>query len=193
MFPFLPPPPSLFSFRAIAVHTLPQLGILQYVESGKLVGVNALQTENLDAGAREAALGSLGGALHEEDDGGGGNGLVDGLAGGIGQPAVLVEEDGAEGGGLGRNGRPGGGGEELLLSRTVSVSRVPNFARRGVFAYPREKGPGEHVEKDECGTGNLETETVVWRKWQTNEKITAMRTEGESSAAAAVETVITTF
>ena len=50
-------------------HTGTELVVLQDIESGKLLGVDALHSENLDACAGEAALWCLGGALHEEDDG----------------------------------------------------------------------------------------------------------------------------
>ena len=88
------------------IRTLPQLGVLQHVVGGKLVRVDPLQAEDLDARAREAALRGLGGALHEEDDGGGANGLVDGLADGVGEEAALggqreEERRGPEGGGDG--------------------------------------------------------------------------------------------
>lgn len=66
-----------------------QLGVLEDVEGGEGVGVDALQAEDLDGGAGEAAGRGLGGALHEEDDGGGGDGLVDGGASLIGEEAGL--------------------------------------------------------------------------------------------------------
>lgn len=136
-------------------------------------------------------MGSLRGALHEEDDGGGGDGLVDGLAGRIGQEAVLEEEDGAEGS-LGRNGRPGGGGEELLLlPGDVSDGTGPE-AQTGALLTLEKRDLVNILKRigAELVTG---TRRFVRRKRQTDGKITARRTDGELSAAAAVETVITTF
>ncbi|KAI1335387.1 gamma-glutamyltranspeptidase-domain-containing protein [Xylariaceae sp. FL0016] len=74
---------------AAADELLLELLVLQHVERGELAGVHALQPEDLDAGAREAALGHLGGALHEEHDGGGADGLLDGLLGVVGEQALL--------------------------------------------------------------------------------------------------------
>ncbi|KAI6773190.1 hypothetical protein HG531_000039 [Fusarium graminearum] len=73
----------------VLLDALAQLRVLEDVESGELVGVDALQTEDLDGGARKAALGCLGGSLHEEYDGGGGHGFVDGGAGLVGEEADL--------------------------------------------------------------------------------------------------------
>lgn len=57
-------------------HTLAQLRILQNIERDKLLRVDSLQAQDLDACAGETALRSLRGPLHEENDGGGGNRLV---------------------------------------------------------------------------------------------------------------------
>lgn len=57
--------------------TSPKLLILQHIERCELLRVDALQTENLDGGARETALRCLGGTLHEQNYGRGGDGLVD--------------------------------------------------------------------------------------------------------------------
>lgn len=73
-------------------HTLTQLGISQDVEGGKLGGVDALEAEDLDRGAGEAALGGLGGSLHEEHDRRGADGVLDGLLRLVGDEAVLGEE-----------------------------------------------------------------------------------------------------
>lgn len=84
---------------------MPQLCILQHIVGGKLLGIDALQTQHLDARAREAALGRLGCALHEEDYWRRANGLVDGLADGVGEETALGGEREEEGRGL-----DGGGG-----------------------------------------------------------------------------------
>lgn len=60
--------------------TLSQLLVLQDVEGGKLLRVHALQAEDLDAGARKAALRHLRRAFHEEHHGRGADGFVDGGA-----------------------------------------------------------------------------------------------------------------
>lgn len=80
----------------ILLDALPQLVVLEDVEGGELGRVNALHSEDLDRGAREAALGCLGRALHEENHGGRGDGFVDGLAGLVGEEAG---EEGAVAGG----------------------------------------------------------------------------------------------
>lgn len=46
-----------------------QLFILEHIECRKLLWVDTLQTENLNASARKAALGCLGRALHEQHNG----------------------------------------------------------------------------------------------------------------------------
>jgi hypothetical protein len=73
----------------VLLDSLPQLRVLQDVEGRKLVGADALEAEDLDDGAGEAALGHFGRSLHEEHDGRRGNGLVDGAASGIGQESHL--------------------------------------------------------------------------------------------------------
>jgi hypothetical protein len=55
----------------VLLDTLSQLRVLENIKGGELFGVDALKAEDLDGGARKAALGCLGGSLHEEDDGGG--------------------------------------------------------------------------------------------------------------------------
>lgn len=102
----------------VLLDTLAQLRVLEDVEGGELVGVDALEAEDLDGGARKAALGCLGSTLHEEDDGGGGDGLVDGGSGLVGEKAHLEgseRSDGsAESGGRGPDGdRPGSLSEGL--------------------------------------------------------------------------------
>lgn len=80
----------------VLLDSLAQLRVLQDVEGRKLVGADALDAEDLDDGAGEAALGRFGGSLHEEHDGRRGHGLVDGAASGIGQQSHLegCERDG---------------------------------------------------------------------------------------------------
>lgn len=73
----------------VLLDSLAQLRVLQDVEGGELFGAYALDAEDLDDGAGEAALGRFGGSLHEEHDGRRGNGLVDGAASGIGQQSHL--------------------------------------------------------------------------------------------------------
>lgn len=102
----------------VLLDTLAQLRVLEDVEGGELVGVDALEAEDLDGSARKAALGCLGCTLHEEDDGGGGDGLVDGGSGLVGEEAHLEgseRSDGStEGGGRGPDGdRPGSLSEGL--------------------------------------------------------------------------------
>jgi len=58
-------------------HTSSKLFILKHIERRELLRVDALQAQDLDRRAREAALRSLGGALHEQHHGRGSNGLVD--------------------------------------------------------------------------------------------------------------------
>lgn len=69
-----------------------QLGVGQDVEGGELLGVDTLKAEDLDGGAGEAALRGLGGALHEEDNGGGADGVLDRLLRLVGEEPVLGEE-----------------------------------------------------------------------------------------------------
>lgn len=76
----------------------PQLRILEHVEGGELFGADALDAEDLDDGAREAALGRLGRALHEEHDGRRGDGLVDGGSCRVGQETDLKGRQGGDGG-----------------------------------------------------------------------------------------------
>lgn len=73
----------------VLLDTLTQLRIFEDVEGGELIGVDALQAEDLDGGARKAALRCLGGSLHEENDGRGGHGLVDRGAGLVGEQTGL--------------------------------------------------------------------------------------------------------
>lgn len=61
----------------VVPRTLPEVLILQHVEGSELLGVDALEAEDLDGGARETTLRRLGRTLHEEDDGRGSDGLVD--------------------------------------------------------------------------------------------------------------------
>lgn len=90
----------------ILLDPLSQLRVFENVESGELVRIDALQTKNLDAGARETALWCLGGSLHEKHDGCGGNGFVDRLARLIRQETALGE---GESGGDGLEAEDGGG------------------------------------------------------------------------------------
>lgn len=79
-----------------------QLGIFQNVKGRKLGRVHALQAQDLDAGAREAALWHFRGALHEQHYGCRRDGLLDAFPGLLGEEAELggLEEDsgGAESG-----------------------------------------------------------------------------------------------
>ena len=70
-------------------HTRSKLLILEHVERGELLRVDALEAENLDCGAREATLRCLGRSLHEQHDGRGGDGLVDRCADFGGQEGLL--------------------------------------------------------------------------------------------------------
>ena len=79
-----------------------QLGVLQDIESDKLLRVHALEAEDLDARTGKAALGRLGGSLHEEHDRRRGDSLVDCGLGLGGQEAGV--EDGGEGKGWGADG-----------------------------------------------------------------------------------------
>lgn len=54
----------------VLLDTLAQLGILEDVEGSEFIGVDALEAEDLDGGARKAALRCLGRSLHEEHNGG---------------------------------------------------------------------------------------------------------------------------
>lgn len=77
--------------------TLTQLRVLQHVKSDKLLGIHALQAQNLDACAGKAALGSLGGTLHEQDDGCRGHGLVNSRLGLGGQETGVEDRGESEG------------------------------------------------------------------------------------------------
>lgn len=61
--------------------TRSELLIFEYVESSELRRVDALETEDLDACSREAALRCLWSALHEQDNRSRADGFVDGLSG----------------------------------------------------------------------------------------------------------------
>lgn len=137
------------------MHTLPQVGILQHIVCGKLLRVDALQAQHLDARAREAALRGLGGALHEEHDGGRADGLVDGLADGIGEEAALGGEGEEEGGGPDRGGGGGGGADrrEGRLADGLEEGQGRTWlALRGEFSW--ESGG----ELGELGEARLERE-----------------------------------
>lgn len=62
--------------RLIDPPTLTQLRVFQHIKGHKFFGVNALQTQNLNARARETALRSLGRALHKKNHRGRRNRLV---------------------------------------------------------------------------------------------------------------------
>jgi len=62
-----------------------ELRVRQYVECLKLLRRDALQIEDLGYCARKAALGQLGVALHEENDGGALYCILDLLAGVLGE------------------------------------------------------------------------------------------------------------
>lgn len=64
-----------------------------------------MQTEDLDGSARESALGSLRSSLHEKNDGGRADGLVDGGLGLGGEETGV--EDGGELEGRGADGAQG--------------------------------------------------------------------------------------
>ena len=89
---------------AILLDPAPQILILEHIERGELFRVDALQPEDLDRGPRETALGCFGGAFHEQHDGCGGDGFVDGGADFGGEEARLqqgVVYKRGEGGGCG--------------------------------------------------------------------------------------------
>lgn len=73
-----------------------ELIVFENVKRRKLLGVDTLHAEDLDGGAREAALGELGGSLHEEDDWRRADGLVDGRSDLVGEEARNRELDGTE-------------------------------------------------------------------------------------------------
>ncbi len=64
----------------VLLDAAPQILILEHVEGGEFVRVDALQAEDLDRGARETALRRLWGAFHEQHYRRGGDGAVDGAA-----------------------------------------------------------------------------------------------------------------
>lgn len=105
----------------VLLDAFPQALVLKDIVGGKLFRVDALHAEDLDAGTREAALGGLGRALHEEDHGRRRNRLVDGLAHlGRQQPSLLLRLKLSEEGGRGDRvrrcaaGCPGGLSEDVL-------------------------------------------------------------------------------
>jgi hypothetical protein len=61
----------------IPQHTSSKLLVLKHIERRELLRVDALEAEDLDRRTREAALRSLGSALHEQDHGRRSDGLVD--------------------------------------------------------------------------------------------------------------------
>lgn len=61
----------------IPQHTCSKLLILKHIERSELLRVDTLEAKDLDRSAREAALRSLGGALHEQHHGCRSDGLVD--------------------------------------------------------------------------------------------------------------------
>lgn len=67
----------IVSISDISQHTCSKLFILKHVERSELLRVDALEAKDLDRSAREAALRSLGGALHEQHHGRRSDGLVD--------------------------------------------------------------------------------------------------------------------
>jgi hypothetical protein len=79
----------------VLLDTRAQLRVLEYVESSETLGIHALETEDLDDGAGESAGRCFRCALHEENDGGGGDGLVDSGSRLIGEQTDL--EGGEEG------------------------------------------------------------------------------------------------
>lgn len=125
---------------------MPKVLILQNVESSELLRVDALQTEDLDGRARETTLRRLGRALHEQHDGRGGDGLVDGGAHFGRQEGLL------KGGEARREERvaaraEGLGGDlwwVLVDDGRELIDRMINGEGR---AADREGGSGEHV----CG------------------------------------------
>lgn len=50
-------------------HTVPQILVFEHIERGEFLGIDALQAENLETCAREAALRRFGRAFHEKHDG----------------------------------------------------------------------------------------------------------------------------
>lgn len=61
----------------IPQHTCSKLLILEHIERSELLRVDTLKAKDLNRSAREAALRSLGGALHEQHHRCRSNGLVD--------------------------------------------------------------------------------------------------------------------
>lgn len=103
----------------VLLDSLSELWVLEDVEGGKLFGVDALKAEDLDRGAGEAALGHLGGSLHEQHHRRRSDRLVDGCPGLVREQARLEGSErgdgGAEEGGRGADGGgPGGLPEEGL-------------------------------------------------------------------------------
>lgn len=98
-------------------HTRPQLLILQNIKRSELPRIHALHAQDLDAGATVPALRRLWGALHEEDDGGGGHGFVDGGA------RFGRDEAGLEEGEPGDGGAGGEGAAESLVELAWATIR----------------------------------------------------------------------
>lgn len=114
----------------VLLDSLTQLLVLEDVEGSELFGVDALNTEDLDGGAGEAALWCFGSSLHEEHNGSGGDGFVDGGAGLVGEKTQLLSEDGAAGGLERSEGSAGGRARSLpkkglVKEESVSISIKP--------------------------------------------------------------------
>ncbi len=112
--------------------TCSQLLVLQHVECGKLLGVDALHAENLDARAGEAALRRLRCSFHEENHGGGPDGLGDCASGLVGQETAVGEGLkpwvlglGRENESRGRRLRRGGSNGLLLVSDLFNSLQLP--------------------------------------------------------------------
>lgn len=73
----------------VLLDSLAELRVLEDIEGGKLFGVDALDAEDLDRGARETTLRRLGSSLHEEDHRSRGNGFIDGGSCLVGDEAHL--------------------------------------------------------------------------------------------------------
>ena len=71
------PVASHSSSSDVPQHTCSKLLILEHIERSELLRVDALKAKDLNRSAREAALRSLGGALHEQHHRRRSNGLVD--------------------------------------------------------------------------------------------------------------------
>jgi hypothetical protein len=91
--------------------------VFKHVERDKFLGINALETQDLNAGARKTALRRFGSALHEENDGRGGNCLINCCLGFRGQEARMKDRGK-------RKGRGANGTQEWPRDRAESLESV---------------------------------------------------------------------